>query len=199
MEPIGIGRAAPPFRLPSAQGGEIGLEDYRGSSNVIVWFTKGIGCPFCRQHMTHLARGYDRFRALGTEILEITSSPVARARAYASRFRLGFPYLCDPGYTVGPAYGLEVRSRSPVYYAKAMLAGMKAPVPENDFGTFSPAAGEMRSNLRDDDMGFFIVDRQGVIRYSLGGPYGTASAPRAIPSNDEIVRELERLRSGTAA
>ncbi len=195
MEPMATGKAAPPFRLPSAQGPEIGLEDYRGQSNVIVWFTKGIGCPFCRQHMTHLARGYDRFRALGAEILEITSSPPARARAYASRFRLTFPYLCDPDYTVGPAYGLEARPHGPVYYVKTMLAGMKLSVPENDFGTFGTPAGEMLRVMRDDDMGFFIVDRQGVIRYSLGGSYGTPEGSRAIPSNDEIIRELERLQS----
>ena len=45
MPGIAVGQAAPSFRLPSAQGPEIGLEDFRGKKNVVVWFTKGMACP----------------------------------------------------------------------------------------------------------------------------------------------------------
>jgi peroxiredoxin len=41
MTPPGIGSPAPRFRLPTAQGGEVGLEDYRGRS-VVLWFSKGL-------------------------------------------------------------------------------------------------------------------------------------------------------------
>ncbi len=44
-----LGERAPALRLPSGQGREIGLDDYRGRNNAIVWFTKGMACPFCRQ------------------------------------------------------------------------------------------------------------------------------------------------------
>jgi peroxiredoxin len=36
------GEPAPPFRLPTAAGGEVGLEDYRGRSKVVLWFSKGL-------------------------------------------------------------------------------------------------------------------------------------------------------------
>jgi hypothetical protein len=36
-----IGTPAPPFRLPTAQGREVALEDYRGRS-VVLWFSKGL-------------------------------------------------------------------------------------------------------------------------------------------------------------
>jgi len=36
-----IGAPAPSFRLPTAQGTEIALEDYRGRS-VVLWFSKGL-------------------------------------------------------------------------------------------------------------------------------------------------------------
>jgi peroxiredoxin len=32
---------APPFRLPTAQGHEVALEDHRGRS-VVLWFSKGL-------------------------------------------------------------------------------------------------------------------------------------------------------------
>jgi hypothetical protein len=46
--------------------------------------------------------------------------------------------------------------------------------------------------LADDDMGFFIVDRAGVVRYALAGTYITETGARAIPGGDDIVRELQR-------
>ena len=39
MNAPAVGQPAPTFKLPSAQGPDIGLEDYRGKKNVIVWFS----------------------------------------------------------------------------------------------------------------------------------------------------------------
>jgi len=39
---LAVGTPAPNFRLASAQGGEIALEDYRGQRNVILWFSQGL-------------------------------------------------------------------------------------------------------------------------------------------------------------
>jgi hypothetical protein len=41
-------------------------------------------------------------------------------------------------------------------------------------------------------MGFFVVDRQGVVRFATSGPHGGAQGVRGIPTIDEIVLELER-------
>src|SRR4030095_3937787 len=49
-----VGTPAPNFRLASAQGGEIALEDYRGQRHVILWFSRGLYCPFCRRYMSQL-------------------------------------------------------------------------------------------------------------------------------------------------
>src|ERR1051325_11332489 len=134
-----IGETARSFRLPAAQGGEIALDDYKGRNAVIVWFTKGMACVFCRQQMSQLARAYPRIREHGGEVLEVTNSPVGRAQFYAKKFTLPFPYLCDPDYRVRSAWGLQKRSYGPGYYAKTLVAGMKVgPVP-NDFGDFKPA------------------------------------------------------------
>lgn len=194
MVGIAVGNPAPSFRLPSAQGPELGCEDYRGKKNVIVWFTKGMGCPFCRSHMSQLARGYDEFQRRDGEILEISISPLQRARLYAQKFKLPFPYLCDPDFRVYGQWGLARREHGLGHYALSFVKGAIAPKPVNDYGTFPPPLDEMRGVLSDDDMGFFIVDKQGVVRYSLAGSYAEGKGSRPIPSNDEIVRELDRLQ-----
>src|SRR5919197_1898334 len=107
MSVIAVGQPAPSFRLPSGQGPVVGLDDYRGRGQVIVWFTKGMSCPFCRSQMSQLARGAERIRSLGAEVLQVTASPIERAAVYARSFKLPFPYLCDPEYRVYRARGLE--------------------------------------------------------------------------------------------
>jgi peroxiredoxin len=192
MSGVTIGARAPSFRLPSGQGPEIGPDDYRGGSNLIVWFTKGMACPFCRQHMSQLARGYSEFQTLQTEILEVTTTTPDRARVYAKSFQIPFPYLCDPDYQVRCAYGLKVRSQSLATAAKKLYAGLTTPPPPSDFGKVQPSLGEIPKLVADDDMGFFILDKDSIVRYALSGAYGTPGGPRGIPSNEELIRELQR-------
>lgn len=188
---IEVGQVAPSFRLPSGQGPEIGLEDYRGRSNVVVWFTKGMGCPFCRQHMAQIVRGYAAFKSLNAEVLEVTTTPLERARVYLSKFNIPFPYLCDPEYRVQDAWGLTKRAHSLGWYAKALYAGATKEMPPSDFGEVRPSLGEMPGMLADVDTGFYILDRNGKVRYTLSGSYMAGETARPIPSNDEILRELK--------
>ena len=196
MATVAVGQMAPPFRLPSGQGPEVALEDYRDRKHVIVWFTKGMACPFCRTQMSQLARSYGEFAARDAEIIEVTNSTPERARVYARKFSLRFPYLCDPDYSVRRTWGLDARSHGPAYYAKMLYMGMTLPKPESDYAGESAKLTEMPSLLADEDMGFFIVDKRGVIRYALGGAYVTPTGMRQIPSNDEILRELDRCVAG---
>src|SRR5581483_5596240 len=186
------GEPARPFRLPSAQGGEIALDDYKGRQAVVLWFTKGMACVFCRQQMSQLARGYPRIKAGGAEVLEVTNSTPSRAQFYARRFTLPFPYLCDPDYRVRGEWGLERRAHGPAYYAKSLVAGMTTKPPANDFGTFTPSVGQFPGLLTDEDMGVFIVDRAGLVRYASTASYFGAGGPHPVPDPNEIMQELAR-------
>ena len=191
-----VGQPAPSFKLPSAQGPEVGLEDYRGKKNVIVWFSKGMACVFCRQHMSQLSRAYGEIQKRNGEVLEITPSTTEKGRLYASKYKLPFPYLCDPEDKARQSWHIEQRSHGPIYYVGTLIGGMMAKPPDNDFDKAPPLFGEIPKLLRDDDMGFFIVDRAGTVRYAYTGSYVDMSTPkpstRPIPANDEILRELER-------
>ncbi|MBI2527012.1 MAG: AhpC/TSA family protein [Candidatus Rokubacteria bacterium] len=198
MNTATLGERAPALRLPSGHGREIALDDYRGRNKAIVWFTKGMACAFCRQQMSQLARGYPQFRAQGAEILEITLSTPDRARFYVDKFKIPFPYLCDPEYTARRAWGLEARSHSMAWYAKTLYTGFKSQEPPSDFGAVKTPLTDLPRLIVDDDMGFFIVDRDGVVRYALTGSYVGDAGVRQIPGNDEIMRELERCEQVAA-
>jgi peroxiredoxin len=196
---IGVGTRAPAFRLPSGQGLDVALDEYVGRCAVILLFAKGMACGFCRQQMSQLARGLPTFQGLGAEILMVTPTPVDRARFYAANFTLAFPYLSDPDYTVYRAYGLDPRSHSLGWYAHRLYLGVTTPKPETELGPARPTPAEIPRLLKDDDLGFFIVDRGGIVRLAQGGPYttveGGAQRIGKIPGNDVIARELERWRA----
>jgi peroxiredoxin len=194
MPGVEVGQKAPSFRLPAGQGREIGPDDYRGKSNLIVWFTKGMACPFCRTQMSQLARGYPRVKEAGAEVLQVTPTPPERARFYAQNFRIPFPYLCDPDYAVHRTWGLDVRSHSLPWYAQKLYGAMTMPAPPAaDIGNPKPTLREMPGNLYDSDMGFFVIDRDGIVRYKHAEAYVTDKGLNTIPSLDEITRQLERL------
>jgi len=199
MPGVAVGEQAPSFRLPSAQGPEIAVDDFRGKKNVVVWFTKGMACPFCRSQMSQLARVYPEIQKLDGEVVQVSVSRVRRARLYAQKFKLPFPYLCDPDYRVHRQWDLAPRSHGLGYYIRGYIQGAMAPKPPNDLGDFFPPLDETPNLVSDDDMGFFIVDKRGVVRYSVAGSYMAAGdKDRSIPSNEEILLELGKCQVTTA-
>jgi hypothetical protein len=145
--------------------------------------------------MSQLSRAYNDLQRLDGEVLEVSISSVSRAQLYAKKFKLPFPYLCDPDYRVRRAWGLERRSHGPGHYVRGFIHGAKAERPPNDFGDFFPPLDEIRKLLNDDDMGFFIVDKEGVVRYALAGSYIHGASDRQLPSNEEILREVAKCET----
>jgi peroxiredoxin len=195
MASVEIGQRPAAFRLPSGQGGEVGLEDYRGRSHVVLWFTKGMGCPFCRMQMSQLARGYPKLKAAGAEVLQVTPTKPERARFYAQNFPIPFPYLCDPDYAVHRAWGLDQRTHSLAWYAKTMYMSSKVSKPTADIGNPKASLTELPTLLQDTDMGLFLLDRDGVVRYKHTSAYVTEHGLNTIPGTDEIVGHLARLKA----
>jgi peroxiredoxin len=195
MAEVEVGKPAPSFRLPAGQGGEISPEDYRGRSHLVIWFTKGMACPFCRSQMSVFARGMDRLKAAGTEVIQVTPTKPERARFYVQNFRIPFPYLCDPDMSVHHAWGLGMRSHSMLWYLQKFQAGGKINLPPADVGDPKTQLTELPTVLRDTDSGLFVVDRQGIVRYRSTGAYMTEQGLRPMPSLDEILKPLQEART----
>jgi peroxiredoxin Q/BCP len=102
-----IGSLAPDFKLVATNGQEISLKDFRGRTNVIVFFIRETTCPQCRTHVAQLGRMYDQFRAAGTEVIVILGEGMKKAKEYADGIGLPFPILCDPDREVYQLYELE--------------------------------------------------------------------------------------------
>jgi peroxiredoxin len=202
---LAIGRPAPLFRLPSADGAMVGLRDYHGRKTVMLWFTKGFGCPFCRQQMSHLRHALPALEPFVAAVLLIARTPPARARVYAKHFPLPFPYLCDSDGSVRSAYGLGERANSAGDYVKKVVGRLRdGRPPPSDFGRSGrlggppgilQSPGELVRVLADEDTGLFIVDAVGTLRFSSVGAWrGEAGDRWQLPSTDEIVGVLKEIK-----
>lgn len=102
-----IGSLAPDFKLAATHGREISLTDFRGRTNVIVFFIRETTCPQCRTHVAQLGRMYEQFKEAGAEVIVILGEGMEKAKEYADGIGLPFPILCDPDRAVYSLYELE--------------------------------------------------------------------------------------------
>jgi peroxiredoxin len=188
-----VGTPAPNFRLASAQGGEVALEDYRGQKNVILWFSRGLFCPFCRRYMTQLRLGYRQIQERGAEILQVTWSTPEEARLYFRQYQLLFPYLCDPERAMYPLYGIRIIHGTIPALVAGMAMGTMAALSDRLLRgekTASPLPSLRRYGASDaEQQAVFIIDKAGIIRYTHA-----SNALGGLPSNAEYLRQLDRLQ-----
>jgi peroxiredoxin len=102
-----IGSFAPDFKLQATNGQEIALSDFRGKTNVILFFIRETTCPQCRTHVAQLGRMHEQFREAGAEIVVILGNDLETAKIYANGIDLPFPILSDPQRKVYHLYELE--------------------------------------------------------------------------------------------
>lgn len=191
-----VGDAAPEFRLAAAAGGEIALSDYRGSKSVLLWFSKGLFCPYCRRNMTRLSQSYAQFEECGAEILQISINSSEEARLYYRNYQLSMPYLCDADRVVHSNYGVQLERQGLAEVAENMLSsgalvvgglllhGQKSP---------SPIAPVLRMGARYQPPQLVVVaDHDGVVRHVQSlGPFD------ALPTVEELLTQLRALRQPT--
>src|SRR5258706_16027534 len=182
-----VGRAAPEFKLASAQGGDVGPQDFRGKSRVVLWFSKGLFCPFCRRNMAQLGLRYAEIQALDAEVLQVTHNTLDEARGYLKHYPMKFPYLCDADRAAHERYGVEMigmnlggfLSSGAAVVADLVTKGETTPPPIPYFKRY---AG------KDTNQAVFVLDRDGIVRaeHRLG-----PNAP--LPSAAELISALQKM------
>lgn len=166
------GDSAPDFTLDSVQGGRVSLADYRGKT-VVLWFSRGYTCPFCRRYMAQLRAGLPRFQAAGVQILQVAPNLVGQARAFWGDQELPFPFLCDPDKSAYRLCGLcdlgaaeanknTVKSFSFSFGHGDGLQSVRGSWLDVMNGSFGERLGHHA--LAAMQQGVFIIDAEGVIR-----------------------------------
>lgn len=99
------GQPAPDFTLPCVTGETVTLSACAG--RVLLWFSRGFGCPFCRRSMSQLAASLPHLNEQAVTLLQISPNLLSAARLYYRLAAPPFPLLCDPELVSYRRYGLQ--------------------------------------------------------------------------------------------
>ncbi|TIQ59124.1 MAG: redoxin domain-containing protein [Mesorhizobium sp.] len=201
LVPLQPGDRAPNVVLDAiTKEGKIALDDFRGQKPVLVGLFRGLHCAFCRRHIAAQARLDPELREKGVESLTVVNTPIERARLY---FRYHpMPNLLaasDPERASHRAFGLpnleftEYETNWPYKVSMAAVKDMRVHIPSELPGPMDPIVASEILNKRDhyelteaDEqmmatghgqlIGQFLLDRQGIVRWSFtevpeGGRY----------------------------
>jgi thioredoxin-dependent peroxiredoxin len=104
---IEVGNPAPGFCLPTARGNFVSLDDYRGKSNVVVYFYPRDFSKGCTAEACEFRDSYEEFKKFGAEVIGISGDSLQSHEAFAREHRLPFILLSDLDGSVRKAYGVK--------------------------------------------------------------------------------------------
>lgn len=187
-----IGGAAPEFTLTSVQGDPVSLTNYQGRRNVILWFSRGFQCQFCRGHMARITEKYDEMLTHEIEVIQVAPNLLESARIFFAQAPPQYPFVCDPDKRLYAVYGLgdrgalEATRNAVVSFSHAFTHGEGA---KTVYGSWLDVMNRNfvrrlhHHALTAVEQGLFIINKEGVIRYQLrAGPLDP------IPSGDELLQ-----------
>jgi peroxiredoxin len=179
-EPAAVGQPAPLFSLTSVQGDPVELAAYRGRRNVVVWFSRGFTCPFCRVYMDGMREGYDLLRAAEAEIIQVGPNLLQSARIFFGHSPTPYPFVCDPDKRLFAVYGLgdrgalEATRSAVVSFSYAFTHGDTGPQVRGAWLDVMNRNFVRRLHhhaMTAMEQGIFLVDRDGIVRHrAVVGP-----------------------------
>ncbi|MGO9470530.1 MAG: peroxiredoxin [Isosphaeraceae bacterium] len=100
------GDAAPDFSLPAADGKMVSLADFRGRSEVVLFFYPKDNTPGCTREACSFRDSHAAFRDAGALVIGISSDSGESHQQFAERFRSPFLLLSDHDGSVRARYGV---------------------------------------------------------------------------------------------
>ena len=100
-----IGNLAPVFTLKDQNGDKVSLKDFRGKSNVVVYFYPKAMTPGCTVQACGIRDYKKEFKKANTVVLAISPDAPERLARFADRDSLNFTLLSDEDHKIADKYG----------------------------------------------------------------------------------------------
>jgi peroxiredoxin Q/BCP len=103
---VRVGDPAPDFSLVSATGEPVSLGEFRGKSEVVLFFYPRDHTPICTTEACSFRDSYKAFREAGAEVIGVSADSDASHRRFAARHRLPFRLISDADGSLRARYGV---------------------------------------------------------------------------------------------
>ena len=100
---LSVGTDAPDFSVKDHNGDEVNLKDFRGKK-VVLWFYPKADTPGCTMEGKGFRDKYNCFEEKDVVILGISLDTEAENKAFAEKYSLPYPLLCDVNHAISSSY-----------------------------------------------------------------------------------------------
>ena len=150
--------------------GQIAIDDFRGQKPLLIGLFRGLHCPFCRRHLAVQAAIDRMLREKGVECIAVVNTPIDRARLYLRYHPL--PDLLaasDPERTSHRAFGLPNVDLAEVQSGLQRKIAVVATAALNTWDGYkmTEVDQQMAKEGGGQLFGQFLIDREGIIRWSF--------------------------------
>ena len=103
---VKVGDSAPDFESPTSDGARLGLKDFIGKKNVVLYFYPKDDTPGCTKEACSFRDNMDSVRKVSAEIIGVSLDSVESHKKFASKYKLPFPLISDKEKRIAEAYGV---------------------------------------------------------------------------------------------
>lgn len=103
---VKAGDNAPDFEGPTTEGKTLGLKDFLGKKNVVLYFYPKDDTPGCTKEACSFRDNLQPIRSLGAEIIGVSVDSVESHKKFSTKFSLPFPLISDKEKRIAKAYGV---------------------------------------------------------------------------------------------
>nr|WP_040949668.1 thioredoxin-dependent thiol peroxidase [Gorillibacterium massiliense] len=104
-EKLKVGKPVPNFTLPSSEGRDISLKDYRGKKLVIYFYPKDM-TPACTQEACDFRDMSPMLKTAGFEVIGVSVDNVKTHGKFKDKYALPFPLLSDEQHQMSEGFGV---------------------------------------------------------------------------------------------
>ena len=99
-----VGKKAPAFKLPAADGSTMSLKDFKGKK-VLLWFFPKASTPGCTAEGCNLRDNYDALTNANVEVIGVSADTPKKQSNFVNKYEFPFPMLCDESTEMIQKYG----------------------------------------------------------------------------------------------
>jgi len=103
---VKVGEDAPNFEGPTSDGSRLGLKDFIGKKNVVLYFYPKDDTPGCTREACSFRDNIAPLRRMGAEIIGVSLDSIESHRRFMEKYELPFPLISDKDKRIATAYGV---------------------------------------------------------------------------------------------
>jgi peroxiredoxin Q/BCP len=103
---VKAGEDAPNFEGPTTDGSRLGLKDFIGKKNVVLYFYPKDDTPGCTREACSFKDNIQSLRRMDAEIIGVSLDSIEDHRRFTEKFELPFPLISDKDKRIATAYGV---------------------------------------------------------------------------------------------